>query len=474
MRRKSDRARQHCPRRRRPAAINAVSALCILAYSSKIYIPHLSTHNVCAFQSPQLPLQKLTHYRKLFANRRPDGAVPTHLPCSSYLDRRQDINYIGMQKSPPPLTAMQMASPPIDQEDDTSSSNREKLNGNGSDRLPKNGSSDNKHDDKEIHQSKKKQLPPILQKIADKVGKIDESRIISTPEYLNGEEPRLYINLQYTTKTTGNGTIITVAERIESSNTNYFISSSALLCGTALGTGLINLPTAISQAGYLPTVVATLVAWGYMTISALLTSELLINRYGETGRVRNVGLLELYNSYLGENVGGKLAGVGFLVVSYIVLGVYLSEGGNQLMNLLDISGTFTANDASMMREQLQITSITGDFNIFNYDSFIARSIFVFVMGIFLSTADIFNTVQKSMTHLLFPCTILAFVAAICIGLPTADLSALMASENQHPEVVLNSFPLLFMSWTYHGVVPRVVYDLEGDKNKITKAIVLGK
>jgi len=41
--------------------------------------------------------------------------------------------------------------------------------------------------------------------------------------------------------------------------------------------------------------------------------------------VRNVGLLELYTSYLGES-GGKMAGVGFLIVSYLVMGVYLSEG----------------------------------------------------------------------------------------------------------------------------------------------------
>ena len=111
--------------------------------------------------------------------------------------------------------------------------------------------------------------------------------------------------------------------------------------------------------------------------------------------------------------------------------------------------------------------------IFINDSFLARTVFVAIMGTFLSTADIFNTVQKSMTHVFVPLTLVAFMGALIIGLPTADFGALVASENQHPEVVLNAFPLLFMSWTYHGVVPRVVYDLEGDKDSITKAILLG-
>jgi len=318
---------------------------------------------------------------------------------------------------------------------------------------------------------------PLLQKLSDKVGKIDENRLISSESYLNGSEPSLFTNLEYTTKFNTNGTeIISVNRRISTteSSTNY-ISSAALLCGTALGCGLLNLPTAISTSGYLPTLVATLVAWVYMTISALLTSELLINRCGETGRVRNVGLLELYNSYLG-NVGGKLAGFGFLIVSYLVLGVYLSEGGDQLMKLLQMSGLDDILDGGTMymNAQLKASAWTGDISFFNTDAFIARSIFALGLGLFLSTADLFNTVQKSMTHLFVPLTLVAFLGAVCVGLPTINFGALIASENQHPEVVLNSFPLLFMSWTYHGVVPRVVYDLEGDKNKITKAILLGK
>ena len=413
--------RRQCPsrlRRRRALFIIRASALlmmclCLIESSSSII----------AFQPP------LAHRRK---------AADARWPSTTSLSTRVRLSS---------TTAIQMSGgTPIDQDD-----------------RPPQLLEDNEHAE---HEPKKS----LLQKISDKVGKIDETRIISTPEYLNGDVPKLFSNLHYKTQINENGTeIITVATQ---SNAANVISSSALLCGTALGCGLLNLPIAISSAGYLPSTIATLVAWGYMTISALLTSELLINRYGETGKVRNVGLLELYNSYLGE-VGGKLAGIGFLIVSYLVLGVYLSEGGDQLMRLLEMSSSVGGSSILSDSTEAIVGSKVPLCPIFINDSFLARTVFVATMGTFLSTAEIFNTVQKSMTHIFVPLTLVAFMGALVVGLPTADFGALLASENQHPEVVLNAFPLLFMSWTYHGVVPRVVYDLEGDKDKITKAIVLG-
>ena len=309
--------------------------------------------------------------------------------------------------------------------------------------------------------TKRNSLPPILQKVADKVGKIDESRVASSPEYLSGEVPELYINLRYETAARSDrpGDELVTVVRATGSKTS-FLSSAALLSGTALGCGLPTLPAAVgSGAGYLPTLVAALVAWGYMTVSALLTSELLINRAGETGRVRNVGLLELYTSYLG-GAGGKLAGVGFLVVSYLVIGVYLSEGGDLLVRLLDM------NNAGVSAGGVSTAA-------FDNPAFLSRALFVTAMGAFLSAAARFNTVQKTMSHVFFPATLLALLATVFVGLPTADFGSLLALENQHPEVVLNAVPLLFMGWTYHGVVPRVVYDLEGNKDEITKAIVAG-
>jgi len=319
----------------------------------------------------------------------------------------------------------------------------------------------------------------LFQNIVDKVGKIDESRYSdSNSEYLNGNVPKLFSNLHYTTTTqsSSDGKTTTTKLSVQHKSSNW-VASSSLLCGTALGSGLLTLPQAIEAAGYIPTIVATLVAWAYMTISALLTSELLINRCGETGRVRNVGLLELYTSYLGES-GGKMAGVGFLLVSYLVMGVYLSEGGDTLRELLEMtvgsSDGIVEVGSSVTTASTMVPSSIGDISRTIVDNpFIPRALFATLMGSFLFAASKIDSVQRTVTHFFLPVTLLGFAAAMTVGLPTADFGALLSLDNQHPELVLSAFPLLFMSWTYHGVMPRVVYDLEGDKDKITKAIVGG-
>jgi tyrosine-specific transport protein len=334
---------------------------------------------------------------------------------------------------------------------------------------------DAKHDGEEHHE----ESVSLFQNIINKVGKIDESRYSdSNIEYLNGSVPRLFSNIHYTTITesSSDGKTITTKLSVQHKPTNW-VASSSLLCGTALGSGLLTLPQAIEAAGYLPTIVATLVAWAYMTISALLTSELLINRCGETGRVRNVGLLELYTSYLGES-GGKLAGLGFLLVSYLVMGVYLSEGGDTLRELLEMTvsdgGGIGDLGSTVTTATTMLPSNVGDISRAIVDNpFLPRALFAALMGSFLATAAKFDSVQRAVTHFFLPVTLLGFAAAMTVGLPTADFGALFSLDNQHPELVLSAFPLLFMSWTYHGVMPRVVYDLEGDKVKITKAIVGG-
>jgi tyrosine-specific transport protein len=60
-----------------------------------------------------------------------------------------------------------------------------------------------------------------------------------------------------------------------------------------------------------------------------------------------------------------------------------------------------------------------------------------------------------------------------IGAGSADLGALLSAANQHPDQVVNCFPILFLSLVYQNVVPTVVTQLEGDRNKITQAIVGG-
>jgi len=66
-----------------------------------------------------------------------------------------------------------------------------------------------------------------------------------------------------------------------------------------------------------------------------------------------------------------------------------------------------------------------------------------------------------------------FLGIIGLGASTADFQSLIDPINQHPGKVVDALPIIFLSLVYHNVVPTVVNQLEGDRSKITKAIVYG-
>jgi hypothetical protein len=131
----------------------------------------------------------------------------------------------------------------------------------------------------------------IWQKISDKMGKVDDDRLLF-PEYNSGEVPRMFSSLQYNqNEDTGVFTATHAAGSV--------LGAAALVAGTTVGAGVLALPTATAAAGFLPSSAALILAWGYMTMSGLLISELTLNRMAETGRP-GAGLLDLYESVLGK------------------------------------------------------------------------------------------------------------------------------------------------------------------------------
>jgi len=324
------------------------------------------------------------------------------------------------------------------------------------------------------------QQQTLLQKLVDKIGKVDESRIVSSREYNSGEVPSLYSNLEYDT--------IDGSDVVFARHANKAIwPSSALLFGTVLAAGTLSTPTASVEAGFTPIAIASLVAWAYGTISALLVSELLLNRTGETGRPRNAGLLELYSAYLGEG-WGTFAAVWFVVLNYALLMSYVGVGGEMLGDVLGRMGVdlplWTVDDTSAaaaaagsLLSNLVAGVGAGGVNVGeSVGGGAPPLLFSALLGgglLAASSGPKRGTVQRTLTHVLVPAAGITLAAATALAATTADFTALLSSENQHPEVVFNAFSFLFVSMSFHTVVPRVVHDLEGDRRRITTAIAGG-
>ena len=179
-------------------------------------------------------------------------------------------------------------------------------------------------------------------------------------------------------------------------------------------------------------------AYVYMTCSGLLIAELTLNRMGRTGRP-GLGLLDLYDSSLGK--AGSVAGTAaYFFLHYAMMVAYIAQGGKDVEQILgwDQNGSIA---------------------------------FAFAMGLSLFFASS-NFVEK-VNNVMVLGVIASFLSIVAVGANTADFAALVDVSNQHPENVVSCLPILFLALVFQNVVPTVVSNLEGDRTKITKAIIGG-
>lgn len=288
--------------------------------------------------------------------------------------------------------------------------------------------------------SKDGTLSSLRTTVLEKVGRVDEDRLVF-PEIVSGEVPRVFSNLSYE-KTPEGGN---VKQAIHSSGS--MVGSALLVAGTTLGAGVLALPTATAPAGLLPSSAAIIVAWFYMTISGLLIAELSINRIGETGKP-GLGLLELYKSSLGGN-WARVGSAAYFFLHYTVMVAYIAQGGSNLGGILDAVGLSSVSSIPGA-DQLLFAGSIGSLLYFGRQSMLQNINNVMVAGVFGS-----------------------FLAIMGLGIGDIDLNAMVAAENQHPALVANAFPILFLSMVFHSVVPTVVTQLECDSQKIRNSILLG-
>ncbi len=275
--------------------------------------------------------------------------------------------------------------------------------------------------------------------IVQKIGRVEDERIIY-PEYETGEVTRVFSSLKYNrgNKESEDGK----SKAIHDSGSVF--GGASLVAGTMVGAGILALPSATSPVGFLPSTVAMGIGWTYMTMSGLLIAELSINRLGQSGKPGQ-GMLDLYQDSLGENLS-KVGSFAYFGLHYCLLVAYIAQGGANL-------------DAFF------------GFDAMGLPSGVPQLLFATTIGLGLYVAD--TAAIETANNVFVSLLAVAFLGIIGLGASTADFQSLIDPVNQHPEKVADAFPIIFLSLVYHNVVPTVVNQLEGDRSKITKAILYG-
>ncbi|KAL3916630.1 MAG: hypothetical protein SGILL_005090, partial [Bacillariaceae sp.] len=226
--------------------------------------------------------------------------------------------------------------------------------------------------------------------------------------------------------------------------TGSVLGAASLVAGTMVGAGILALPSATAPVGFLPSTAAMGVGWLYMTMSGLLIAELSINRLGQSGKPGK-GMLDLYEDSLGPK-WSKVGSLAYFGLHYCLLVAYIAQGGANLNTLFGL-------------------------DILGLPSGVPQTAFAALcaVGLFSATPAMVEKANNAFVLILST----AFLGIVGLGASTADFGSLVDLSNQHPENVLDAFPIIFLSLVYHNIVPTVVNQLEGDRDKITKAIIGG-
>ncbi len=209
-----------------------------------------------------------------------------------------------------------------------------------------------------------------------------------------------------------------------------------LICGSCIGAGMLALPILTGVAGFLPTLIMFVVAWLFMTITALLIVE--VNSSFE----KPVNFITMIGRTLGQT-GRFLSWLLYLFLFYALLVAYLSGSGNHLANFV--------------RQMFSL----------NLPDWLGSFLFVIVFGwvIYFGTrpVDLLNR------GLMFG-KILSFIGLVVLGVNYVVPKHLTYVNMKYS---FFSLPVLIISFGFHNMIPSLSQYLNGDIKRIKISILAG-
>ena len=201
------------------------------------------------------------------------------------------------------------------------------------------------------------------------------------------------------------------------------LSAALLVAGTAIGAGILALPSATFEAGFVPSTLTLLVAWAFTSCSGLLIAEARIRSQANGGFTATIG------GSLGKGAAA-LASVLMASVCYAIMVAYIAEGGSLL-----------GSPAAL----------------------------AFGLGAFLTVAP--SKVIDVVNNFFVVVVLASFFALTGVGASRVSPARLVSRMQWHKAP--SSLPICAVSLVYHTVVPHVVDKLDDDPKAITTALVGG-
>jgi len=229
-------------------------------------------------------------------------------------------------------------------------------------------------------------------------------------------------------------------------NKGTIAGGMTLVASTIMGAGILALPYETAQAGFCASTVLLLAAYLYLAMQALALAEVscgLWTRQRESGHGGNVTLRGMVSETLGPGAA-QVVLTGYLLYAVAILSAYVSKGGDVIAGVLG----YGVDD--LVASNVCSTCMTAGLGAMVW------------FGGTKAAADWNNAMSPWMA---------AFFLSILVA-GAGDLDPARLRRVSWPAAP-KSLPVIMLSQIYHDVVPYACTYMGGDREAISKVIVLG-
>lgn len=214
------------------------------------------------------------------------------------------------------------------------------------------------------------------------------------------------------------------------------VGGMLLVAGSCIGAGMLALPILTGLAGFYPSLTVMILAWGFMTFTALLLLE--INGWFK----KQVNLVTMAYESIGQK-GRIIAWISYLFLFYSLLVAYTAASGTVFSAILE--------------------SVLG----LRLPAPIASIFFTVLFGIivYLGTQAVDRFNRALMAGL-----IVTYLGMIALGISRIEPELL---ANSMPEYILLSLPVLVVSFGFQNMIPSLTAYMKGDFKRVRTSILGG-
>jgi tyrosine-specific transport protein len=229
---------------------------------------------------------------------------------------------------------------------------------------------------------------------------------------------------------------LSIEENVTAKFIRQVISGTLLISGTAIGAGMLGIPSVTGKAGFFPGVVISILVWLFMYATGLLLLEATLWSH------KGASFISLSKRFIG-NHGKILCGGTFVFLYYCLMIAYFAEGAPLLSGVID--STFGIN--------LQGWPIYAFFALF----------FGIVVGVGLHFVDRVN-------YILMIGLFTTYALFLYVGSSYVSYERLTVRSWSH---IHYAAPILFAAFGYHNIIPSLTSHFKGDGKVMRYSIFFG-